>query len=491
MLPANTLLYLNGQANVDGNMWTGAQTYLGASIIGLLPYSYVRNIAPGEAQTYIDAYNAANAPTPTPTPSPTPTPAQQTGYFLTLGDDVPLRTVPGSQASISAWIAEDQVVYVTGQVYYDSYGWHVSNYNGLSGYIRQDQLRAMTAQEISAYLAQSTLTPTPVQTAAPYNPYALSSYGYVMIDSVNFRSSPNGTRIGVLNQYAFGLVLGSQISNGTIWYNINQSGSVGWVHGDYFKVLNLTELSSFLNSSEYLQGIMNTSSSTTTTSSTSTTGSAKQGQVSAVEDWNVDVWENPSSSLSATYKPFNPYATPTALITTSTPTPEPTATFVIGTMIPIAYEEDTKETQSGSSWVEFVLGGIVLIGGAGGIYAYALTQSKKRKAAARAAATRRSQQQQNTQNNLYTHHATPPTSMAPGQQNGQTPYQKPNPYVRSKQMLQNPYVQRQPFTKPQDSTSRNNPYARFQTHDSQSGDSQSPRIGRRSNHNKNQDDDNA
>ncbi|MBE0601057.1 MAG: hypothetical protein IH607_04665, partial [Firmicutes bacterium] len=389
-LPADTLLYLNGQVNVDGTVWTGAQTRLGETYIGLMPYASVRTITPGEAQVYIDAYNQANAPTPTPTPSPTPTPAQQSGYYLTLGDDVPLRTVPGSQSSISAWIAEDQAVYVTGQVYNDGYSWHVSNYNGQYGYIRQDQLRPMSAQEVSNYLAQASPTPTPVATAAPYDPYATSSYGYVTADSVNFRSSPGGTRIGVLNQYAFGLVLGSQVSGTTTWYNINQGGKVGWISGNFFKVLNLTELSSFLNSSEYLEGIMNSGSTTTTTSNT-TTGSATQGQVSSVEDWNVGTWQNPASSLNATYEPFNPYATPFVPAETATPVPEPTSTFVIGTMIPFTYEEDTKETQSGSGWVGLVLGGLVLIGGAGGVYAYALTQNKKRKAAARAAAARRSQ----------------------------------------------------------------------------------------------------
>ena len=66
---------------------------------------------------------------------------------------------------------------------------------------------------------------------------------------------------------------------------------------------------------------------------------------------------------------------------------------MIGTMIPISYKEETKETQTGNSLVGLVLGGIVLLGGAGGVYAYALTQNKKRKAAARSAAARKHSQQ--------------------------------------------------------------------------------------------------
>jgi hypothetical protein len=177
-----------------------------------------------------------------------------------------LYTIPGSQASISSWIAKHQVVYVSWQVFYKGYGWYMSNYNGLSGYIRQEQLRAMTLQEVSAYLSQQTLpSPMPRQTAAPYDPYARSNYGYVTSDSVDFRQTPGGTRIGVLNQYAFALVLGSHTSSSTLWYNINQGGTIGWVSGNFFKVMNITEYFFFLNSSDFVQGIINSGSSSTTT----------------------------------------------------------------------------------------------------------------------------------------------------------------------------------------------------------------------------------
>ena len=75
---------------------------------------------------------------------------------------------------------------------------------------------------------------------------------------------------------------------------------------------------------------------------------------------------------------------------TASASPTPTSTFVIGTMIPINYEDETIETQtSGVPW-GLIGGAVVIIGGAGGAYAYALNQNKKRKAAAaRAAASRR------------------------------------------------------------------------------------------------------
>ncbi|HPF88586.1 MAG TPA: hypothetical protein PK537_11110, partial [Candidatus Limiplasma sp.] len=267
--------------------------------------------------------------------------------------------------------------------------------------------------------------------------------------------------------------------------------------------------------------------STTTSSSSSSSGSATQGEVSAVEDWNVDVWENPNSSLNVSYEPFNPYATPTAAAeTTVTATPEPTSTFVIGTMIPITYEEDTKETQTSTSWVGLVLGGLVLAGGAGGVYAYALTQNKKRKAAARAAAARQRAQQQNGTQNPYARRAAAAAPLAAGQQkkDQNNPYQRPNPYARPQQNAQNPYQAQTPqnpyaqstqntarrpnpyaqrpapysaSSQPQAPQTPQNPYARPQTPedtattDTTAGSTQQPRTGRRSDRYKGHDDDNA
>ena len=71
----------------------------------------------------------------------------------------------------------------------------------------------------------------------------------------------------------------------------------------------------------------------------------------------------------------------------ATPTPSPT--FAIGTMIPINYEDESKETQTSSVPWGLIAGAVVLVGGAGGVYAYALNQNKRRKAAARAAAAKR------------------------------------------------------------------------------------------------------
>ena len=132
-LPADTLLYLNGQRSLGDTVWTSAQTVPG--LIRHRPDALCRRAHPDarrSAGVHRRLQRGARHPD-APRRDAHPIPAQQTGYFLTLGDDVPLRNVPGSQASISAWLAEDQAVYVSGQVYYEGYTWHVSNYNNCPG----------------------------------------------------------------------------------------------------------------------------------------------------------------------------------------------------------------------------------------------------------------------------------------------------------------------------------------------------------------------
>ncbi len=231
-LPSDTLLYLNQQITVNSIVWSGAQTVLGTSYIGVVQDTAVKHITEAEAQVYIDAYNEAHAtPTPSPTPTPTPVPAQSTGYYITLGD-VPMRSVANTYADIRTWVAEDTVLYVAGQVYNEGYGWHITSYNDYVGYVRTDQMRKLSTAEEAAYIETLvTVSPTPSITPQPYDPYADSSYGYVSASSVNFRASAttSSTRLAVLRQYAFALVLGSRVVDGYTWYNINYGGTVGWV----------------------------------------------------------------------------------------------------------------------------------------------------------------------------------------------------------------------------------------------------------------------
>ena len=456
-LTVNTLLYINGQQQVSGVTWDSSQTVLGGtSASGWVTDADVRHISASEAQALIDQYNQQQQK-----------PTQSPGYYITLYNSVPLRTYTNIYAE-ARYLKKDTVVYVHSQEYDGSRNiWHLTTYDGVTGYVLNGQLRKLTEKEVENYLASGNPATPENPGGNPYNPNGASSYGYITANSVNFRTSPNGSRIKQLNKYAMAMILGTRQVNGVTWYNVNYNGQIGWIHGDYFHQMTLTEFNSFLSSSQYQQGLANNAVATATPKpstggSTSggtsgNKGSATQGSVSSVEDWNVGTWQNTGANTQNTYAPFNPYATPVATTTpkdqymtkdatvkfyqspdaasssltlpanatlnvletvtqnnktwykvqyngqtgyveaeaalmevTASASPTPTSTFVIGTMIPINYEDETVETQtSGVPW-GLIGGAVVVIGGAGGAYAYALNQNKKRKAAAaRAAASRR------------------------------------------------------------------------------------------------------
>ena len=459
LLAANTLIYINGQATVENTLFDSCRVMLGSDDVGIVKDSDVRHITAAEAQALIDQWNREHPATPD---QPTTSVA---GYYITTAEGVPLRYGPNAYTATIAQLPLDSVVYVTQQQTVNGVDWYVAYYNGNAGYIRADQmLRKMTEAEINKYMAgQKTTAPTsPSKTAAPYDPYGKSSYGYVTSNSVNFRETPNGKKMKTLSKYAFAYIIGSKEVNGVTWYYVNQNGTMGWIHGDYFHQLNLTELTSFLNSAEYRQGLANNSSSTSSSTNKDNTsgntsvkpsggnsGSATAGNISSVEDWNVGTWKNTGVTTTTSYAPFNPYATatpaPSASVSPSA-SAEPTETFVIGTMIPITYDDESKETQTGSVPWGLIGVGVVLIGGAGGAYAYAVNQNKKRRAAAaRAAASRRaagtgtqtgasqSGSSQQTQN-PYARRAVaaPPVTGAGTQQRqqSQNPTGTTNPYAR-------------------------------------------------------------
>ena len=456
-LTVNTLLYINGQQQVSGVTWDSSQTVLGGtSAAGWVTDADVRHISASEAQALIDQYNQQQQK-----------PTQSPGYYITLYNSVPLRTYTNIYAE-ARYLKKDTVVYVHSQEYDGSRNiWHLTTYDGVTGYVLNGQLRKLTEKEVENYLASGNPATPENPGGNPYNPNGASSYGYITANSVNFRTSPNGSRIKQLNKYAMAMILGTRQVNGVTWYNVNYNGQIGWIHGDYFHQMTLTEFNSFLSSSQYQQGLANNAVATATPkpstggstsgNTSGNKGSATQGSVSSVEDWNVGTWQNTGANTQNTYAPFNPYATPVATTTprdqymtkdatvkfyqspdaasssltlpanatlnvletvtqnnktwykvqyngqtgyveaeaaltevTASASPTPTSTFVIGTMIPVNYEDETIETQtSGVPW-GLIGGAVVIIGGAGGAYAYALNQNKKRKAAAaRAAASRR------------------------------------------------------------------------------------------------------
>ena len=314
-LQANTLLYVAGQHVAGTVTWHSAQTVLGSSAYGgWVNDADVRRISGSEAQALIDQYNQQQQQ-----------PTQSPGYYITLYNSVPLRTYTNIYAE-ARYLKKDTVVYVHSQEYDGSRNiWHLTTYDGVTGYVLNGQLRKLTEKEVENYLASGNPSTPENPGGNPYNPNGASSYGYITANSVNFRTSPNGSRIKQLNKYAMAMILGTQQVNGVTWYNVNYNGQIGWIHGDYFHQMTLTEFNSFLSSSQYQQGLANNAVATATPkpstgwntsgNTSGNKGSATQGSVSSVEDWNVGKWENTGATNQTTYAPFNPYATPVATTT--------------------------------------------------------------------------------------------------------------------------------------------------------------------------------
>ena len=405
-LPINALVYLWGQTYVEGVTWDHVDV-LSSAQSGYIIDSALRRIDAVEAEYH----RSLLQPKVSPTPQITPTPQKVSGYAITLGDNVPMRSYFDTNAQITRVLPVNTIVAVVGQEYSVNATWHVVQYAAQYGFIRADQLRMLSNQESAAYL-ESLRAPlvTPQATAAPLTPNTLSSYGYVNSDNVRLRRAPGITsaEIKMMDKNAFALVLSSsQEADGT-WYRINQGGMEGYVMGRYFNVLPFDQLTAYLQSPAYLNaGTLGTG-----------TNALTPQNITAVEDFNSGVWQNPALAQ-ASYEPFNPLGSPTPSVEAiMTPTVDPYATSSISpTLDPLATFEPmgTEAPNKASSSVPlgWLAVGIIGVLGGGGYYAYRMYQENQRRAASRAAQRRQQAQ-------------------APGQQQAKSPIQSANqpPYAR-------------------------------------------------------------
>ena len=376
-LPQNALVWVSAQAYNAGRVWDLVEA-LAEKQNGYVEDAALRRLSQQEAQPYLNALSPKQAP---------PVVQQQvTGYAITLGNNVPMRTYFSTNAQYTYNLSLGEVVQVLGQESGDGHVWHVVGYKGTYGFIRADQLRMMNAAEEAAYLASVRTTPIPVQpTVQPLNPGSLSSYGYVNADKVRMRKEPdlNAAYIKMMDKNAFALVLGTvSDKNNNTWYHINQAGTDGYVMGTYFTILPMNQLATFLRSPEYLNA--NTSSNSS---------AAASGRITPVEDFNTEVWKNPSLAQ-ASYEPFNPIGTATPSVEAIlTPTVEPSASPEPTISVsPLATEAPAVKTSSFPTGLLAIT--LLAVFGGGGYYAYYLYKQNQQRAAARNAKRRQMMQEQ-------------------------------------------------------------------------------------------------
>ena len=371
-LLAQTLVDVKAETYVDGVSWAHAQV-VGSENVGYIPMSALKAISNEEASFY------RNQIFTTPEATASPSPELVTGYAMTLGDGVPMRNYPDTNGEIITLLPYTGVAYIYGQQYSDA-PWHMVQYNGMWGFIRQDQLRLMSPEEVAGYeesMIEGTPTPSPAPTPEPISQTSLSSYGYSIANSgkINLRSGPSveSTPLRLLDNYVFALVIGTETNDEGTWYHVSQKGMEGYIRSDYFHVIPLTELNDFVNSDEYRNANDDTSEQVST------------ANIQSLEDFNRNQWTNPS--LTVSYEPFNPFVTatpgPEMTAPTNTPaptdTPAPSATPQIAPVGPTGGNLPEPNVQQGGAPWPWVLLALAVVGGGGAYYAYTVhNQNKKR-----------------------------------------------------------------------------------------------------------------
>lgn len=409
---------------------------------GMVLHSALRTITKEEAQYYIDLWEKENIPEEP--AAPTETPPQIVGTAVTVGDGVHFRQAYDSASAILAVLPQNTEVEVLGQAY-DSNGtaWHSVRYSGTLGFIRADMLRFLTKEDEATNTTQPTIDPA----------HTMSSYGYITTKNVNFRkeASTSSSKLGQLQKYAMCLVYGSTEVNGTTWYRIKYNDQEGYVSGEFFKHMTISEFTEFLNSDEYRQGITN---NTTANNNQDNTGNYTGGSgVVSEEDKVVDQWTNPNNGLNVSYEPFDPFATPEPITSdlpdaeaTETVTPSPTLESLPA--LDVNPEPDDTENGGGSATVIIIVIVLLLLAG-GGVYAYMLYTQNKRKAAQRAAQRRAQAAQQQRLNAQQQRSAQPGQAAQPrtGTYTNQAGAARPNGYQQPQ--ARKPYAPGQsPYQRP-------------------------------------------
>jgi len=382
--PVMEILETGSLVQVWSQTWIGDEGWSQVQVMADKQVGYV----PNAALRYIDEQEAAYhlsllQPQPTVSLSPTRQPEQRTGHSITRGQNVPLRAFPDTNAQIISLLDVDAVVAVHGQDYVAGTTWDVVQYGSTFGYVRSDQLRVLNPVEEQNYLdSLRTATPPPAATPEPVTLNSPSSYGYVSADYVRLRSSPSTSsrELKLLSRDAFALVYGSSAQNDGTWYHISQDGTVGYIHGDFFTVLPMGQLATYLQSPAYLNA---------NAANQPAQGAYQQpGQITPLENYNATVWQNPSL-INASYEPFTPLGPPPppveAIISPTpltSPSPTPTLLTVEG------FEEPPAEKPGGGFNGVLLAVGLLAVLGGGGYYAYHLYNQNQKRAAARAAQRR-------------------------------------------------------------------------------------------------------
>ena len=170
---------LQSQVAADGMTWYLVQ-YSGQW--GFVRADLVRLMGEEETNEYLASLEAQMA-TPTPMPQVTPEPVgpnSTSAYAKLIKDAVNLRRTPSTSGTSLGRIAKNTLLLVTGEEFDGTYTWYQVDYNGQTGYVRNDMAQMLTIAELQAYLAEQTqATPAP-NTGVSTTPNAGNNVSHVI-----------------------------------------------------------------------------------------------------------------------------------------------------------------------------------------------------------------------------------------------------------------------------------------------------------------------
>ena len=200
----DVIMVVSSAAAEDGSLWY---------------YGQVGGISGWVHSAYVSIGGAAK------TPVPTVRPWNGGQNYLSFA-----ATVTADHANVRAGASVDTavvaqlnrgayVVVLSGAMDANGALWYYCEYlSGRYGYIRAD------------LVASAVPVPTAAPTALPVVPISFS--GYTNTSAVNVRSSPEGERIGRLNEGARVSVTGEITVGGVKWYRVSFSGGTGYIRAD-------------------------------------------------------------------------------------------------------------------------------------------------------------------------------------------------------------------------------------------------------------------
>ena len=364
-LKNGTVVYVFGQ-EYDGsqNTWHQA-TYDGVS--GYIADGQIRKLTSTEVQQYLA--QGGTTTTPTNTGSTQYDPNGLSSYGYVSAGSVNFRSGASLTSTRLKTLNRYAMALILGTKEVDGVTWYNVNYNGTTGWIHGSYFHQMTMSEFNSFL-----------NSEQYTQGITNNQATTATTSASTGSSVTGGSTGSATQ---GSVTSVEDWNVGTWQNTGVAPQTSYEPFNPYATPSATVSP---------QGLYTTTSAEvkfyeTASESAEYTTLPEDATLTVSSQMTVDG----KDWYSVTYDGKTGYVEADADISkvTASESPEPTATFVIGTMIPIDYEDESKETETGSVPWGLIGGAVVLIGGAGGVYAYALNQNKRRMAAARAAASKR------------------------------------------------------------------------------------------------------